>query len=388
MKKDVSIVLVGIGGYAMYFVNAILDDNIPNIRLAGIVDPFPNGCSRLDELRALGAPLYADINDFYSENSADLAVITTPIQFHTSQVITALEHGSNVLCEKPLCGDKNDIEKMIAARDKAGKFVDIGYQWSHNNAILNMKKDILSGIYGAPKSLKNLTLWPRNTAYFKRGTGWAGKIRANDGSLMYDSVANNATAHYLHNMFFVLGDAMDSSLAPLEINAFLMRANPIENFDACVIKCKMPKDIDVTFVAAHPIKDTVNPVCEYVFENGTIRLDPLAGEESEHDIKGHFVGVLNNGEVRDYGDPQADVVRKLYLAIEAARDNGDVCCPIEAAAVHTRVINHIQENCEIHSAKTSLVRMGNNQLVYVDGLGEALTDIYRGKNVDLSEFCE
>ncbi len=388
MKKDVSIVLVGLGGYASIYVNSILDNNIPNIRLAGLVDPFPQGCPRLEELRSLNAPLYSSIDDFYSEHTADLAVISTPIQFHTQQIITALEHGSNVLCEKPLCGDKNDIEKMLDARHKSGKFADIGYQWSHNKGILEMKRDILSGLYGAPKALKSLTLWPRDTAYFKRGSGWAGTIRAKDGSLVYDSVANNATAHYLHNMFFILGKTMDSALAPIETDAFLLRANPIENFDACTIRCKMPGNVDVLFVAAHSIETNVGPVCEYVFEKGTIRLDPLSGDETAHDLKGHFVGVLENGEVKDYGNPHLGTNEKLFLAIEAAREGAAICCPIEAAAVHTRVINDIQENFEIHSAKRDLIKIDEKNLVYVDGLGEALTDIYRGKNIDLSRFCE
>ncbi len=385
MKKDVSIVLVGLGGYAHVYVNAILDKSIPNIKVVGLVDPFPESCPRLEELKALGAPIYSDIEDFYKENTADLAVITTPIQFHTKHVITALEHGSNVLCEKPLCADKADIEKMLAAQKKAGKFVDIGYQWSHNEGILEMKKDILSGLYGKPKSLKSIVLWPRDTAYFKRGTGWAGKIKAADGALIYDSVANNATAHYLHNMFFVLGDKMDSALAPVSTDAFLMRANPIENFDTCTVKCKMLNDVDVTFVAAHPIDKALNPVCEYVFENGVIRLDSNNGSDGE---KEHFIGTLNDGTVKNYGNPQMGADKKLFCAIDAVRKGGDICCPIEAAAVHTRVINELQDNFQIHAAKRELVKVTENNLVYVDGLGEALADIYNGKNIDLSEFCE
>ncbi len=385
MKKDVSIVLLGLGGYAHVYVNAILDKKIPGIKVVGLVDPFPNSCPRLEELKALGAPLYSALEDFYKENTADLAVITTPIQFHTRHIITALEHGSNVLCEKPLCADKNDIEEMLAAQKKSGKFVDIGYQWSHHAGILEMKKDILSGLYGKPKYLKSIVLWPRDKAYFKRGTGWAGKLKAADGALIYDSVANNATAHYLHNMFFVLGDKMDSSLAPISTDAFLMRANPIENFDTCTVKCKMPKGIDVTFVAAHPIGKALNPVCEYVFEKGVIRLDSDNGTE---DTREHFIGTLASGETKDYGNPQQGTEKKLFLAIETARNGGAVCCPIEAAAVHTRVINELQENFEIHPAKKELTKITENNLVYVDGLREALTDIYNGKNVDLSVFCE
>ncbi len=385
MKKELGIVLVGLGGYAHIYVNAILNNNIPDIKIVGLVDPFPGGCSRLEELKALGAPLYSNIEDFYKENTADLAVISTPIQLHARQTITALEHGSNVLCEKPLCADKRDIESMLAAQKRSGKFVDIGYQWSHHEGILAMKRDILAGLYGKPKSLKAMVLWPRDTAYFKRGTGWAGKIKDADGTLIYDSVANNATAHYLHNMFFVLGEKLDASLAPISTDAFLIRANPIENFDSCMIECQMPEGVKVTFVASHAVDKNVNPVSEYLFEKGAIRLD---SSDAAGDKKDHFIGVLANGETKDYGNPQLRAEDKLFLAIEAARNGGSVCCPIEAAAVHTRVINDLQEHAPIHTAKKELIKITEGKLVYVDGLGDALTELYNGHDVDLLQFCE
>ncbi len=385
MKENITVVLVGLGGYAHIYVSAILDCPNPDFKVVGLVDPFPEGCARLEELRALGAPLYADIEDFYKEHTADLAVISTPIQFHAKNTITALSHGSNVLCEKPLCADRNDIPAMLAAQKSAKKFVDIGYQWSHHAGILEMKKDIREGLYGKPRSLKTVVLWPRDTAYFKRGTGWAGKIKAADGSPIYDSVANNATAHYLHNMFFVLGDRADSSLAPISTDAFLMRANPIENFDTCVIKCKMPEDVDVMFVASHAVDKNVNPVCEYRFEGGSILMD---SSNEAGDKKDHFVGFLPDGTVKDYGNPQMGAQDKLFHAIAAARNEGGVFCPIEAAAVHTGVINDLQEGFVIHPAKESLTKVTEGKLVYVEGLADALMAVYQGKDPDLTAFCE
>ena len=62
------------------------------------------------------------------------------------------------MCEKPLCADKNDIDRLIKARDKSGKFVYIGYQWSHSEAIEAVKKDCMSGLFGKPIRLKTLVL--------------------------------------------------------------------------------------------------------------------------------------------------------------------------------------------------------------------------------------
>ena len=87
---------------------------------------------------------------------------------------------------------------MEAAARKDG-FIAVGYQWSYSSAIQKLKQDIHSGIYGKALQMKTIVLWPRNKAYFTRTTGWAGKVKASNGETIYDSVANNATAHYLHN---------------------------------------------------------------------------------------------------------------------------------------------------------------------------------------------
>ncbi len=386
MKNNkVKVVLVGIGGYGMQYVNEVLRrETLEKIELVGIVDPFPASCPKLDELIALAGEPYADIKDFYAEKSADLAVISTPIQFHTSNIITALEAGSDVLCEKPLCGDVRDVPKLLEAEKKSGHHVHIGYQWSHSAAIEPLKRDVVAGVYGEPTSLKTLILWPRDRRYFKRGTGWAGKIRAADGSLIYDSVANNAAAHYLHNMFYVTGAAIDESRAVTDVTAQLYRVNSIENFDTAVIRCKLDGGADAEFIASHTIDKAQNPMFDYKFTNGRITYtqDPVPEGISDADAytQGRIVGVTSNGQVRDYGDPFADVCRKLHIAIDAAagKDGADVVCGIKAASVHTKVINYIGENFGINEFSSEHIDE-RGELLYVDGLADRLIAIYDGR---------
>ena len=53
-----------------------------------------------------------------------------------------------------------------------------------------------------------MPLWPRDERYYSRN-GWAGVKRTNDGTWILDSPTNNACAHFLHNMFYVLGDRIE-----------------------------------------------------------------------------------------------------------------------------------------------------------------------------------
>ena len=374
MKK--TIVLVGIGGYGSLYVNEVLrPENKDKFDLVGAVDPFPASCRRLDDIiSACGQP-YGTLSEFYAEHTAELCVIATPIQFHTENILEALSHGSDVLCEKPLCGDARDIEKLLDAEAKSGHRVSIGYQWSHSEAIQKMKCDIMSGIYGEPVSLRTLILWPRDRKYFGRGTGWAGRIRAADGSLIYDSVANNAAAHYLHNMLYVTGRTVDESRRVVDVDADLTRVNDIENFDSAVIRCTLDGGAKALFVASHTIDVTVNPIFDYKFTRGRITFSQNDAPDSlaERDIytAGHIVGVAGDGVRRDYGDPFLFPERKLHVAAFGDK----VLCGIRAASEHTRLINKIGESFPIRDIDKSDVRE-RGELLYVDGLAEKLINIY------------
>ena len=152
-------VLVGAGGYASIYARELL--NIKNqspenqiTDFCAIVDPFIKNAPLYDKIVEAKIPLYETLEDFYKNNSADLAVIATPPYLHKDQTITALMNGSNVLCEKPVAPTVEEVNEIIACSGKTGKFVGIGYQWSFSDAIQRLKKDILDGLLGKPLCLK------------------------------------------------------------------------------------------------------------------------------------------------------------------------------------------------------------------------------------------
>ena len=108
----------------------------------------------------------------------DLLSLATPTQFHTPQIRRAVRQGINVLCEKPLTGDAQDIPGLERLQNETDKFIAVGYQWSYSKAIQTLKKDISAGRFGKAICMKSLVFWPRSRAYFTRSTGWAGKICA------------------------------------------------------------------------------------------------------------------------------------------------------------------------------------------------------------------
>ncbi len=373
--EKVKLLLVGLGGYAATYLNPLLDGKFPDAEIVGCADPYPESCKRIAEVRALGVPLLGDMDEFFAAGGkADLCVIVTPIHLHARQMKSALAHGCNVLCEKPLVGDVADIPSVIAAREAAGKYVGIGYQWSHARAIQAFKADIMKGVWGAPQTLKSLVLWPRDYAYYGRGSGWAGKLRAKDGSLILDSVANNATAHYLHNMLYVLGGAVDTAAMPETVEAQLFRANDIENYDSCAMRLTLAGGVKILFYASHATRETVNPVFEYRFENGVVRYE-------QNGPGAQIVGVMKDGRTFVYGDPFDSQTRKLRLALDAVKDPKQTpLCGIEAATPHAMVIAQAQKSGVTDFPAADVIEYENDKGGkgrYVKGLYERYLQAYR-----------
>ena len=335
MERPVRIVLVAVGGYGHTYVNALLDHGQEHgCEIVGVVDPFASGCRRLEELKALGIPFCDDLESFYAQSQADLAVISSPIHLHTPQTCTALAHGSAVLCEKPLGATYQEAAAVIAARDRAGTFVATGYQWSFNEAILALKGDIQAGRLGAARRLRTLILWPRNEQYYGRNS-WAGMQKDPAGNWILDSPANNATAHYLHNMLYVLGPRTDRSAKPLRVVAELYRANPITNYDTVAARVELAGGVELLFYSSHAIEHNRGPEFVYEFEQATVRYG--TGGKT-------IVAEFADGTTKDYGDPQANIPKKLWDAVAAVRGADTISCGPEAACVQTLVMNGMQES--------------------------------------------
>ena len=365
--KKVKVVCVGIGGYAQVYWRSLFASKSDNFEIVGAVDPFPEGAKHLPDIKERGIPLFNSMEEFYEKSEADLAIITTPIHLHTRQILYALEHGSNVLCEKPLSGVSQDAEIIEKRAEELGKFVMIGYQWSYSKAILDLKADVLSGKLGAPISLKTEILWPRKKEYFTRGSGWAGKLKAKDGTVINDSVAANACAHYIHNMLFVCGKEYLAEEAK-NVKANLFRVNDIENFDNATISFELESGAKCLFVAAHSTKTKLDPIFDYRFENGIVKYD-----ESTKEI----IAYMNDGTEKHYGNPFAGAPDggKSEIAINGCLDKDfkPVCTPYTAAA-HTRCIEAIQ-TFPVFNVNPELIRE-DGTLLYVEGLDRVLGECY------------
>lgn len=401
-NKQILAAIAGINGYGKNYIPHLLKlAKDGKIRFVGAIEPFPAGCSFLNELQDAGVLLYASLEEFYHKDFADMVILATPINCHYQQSFLAISKGSNVLCEKPLAATIQDAEAMVETGRESKKFIATGYQWSFTDAIQGLKRDIMREFFGRPKRLKSLILWPRDERYYTRNN-WAGRKQSDDGNWILDSPINNAAAHYLHNMFYVLGDKIDISARPASVVAELYRANNIENFDTAALRCQTDEGIEMLFYASHAIPAYKGPVICYEFENATIRYETNGYGEDNPLITAH----CKDGQIIiNYGCPDTQPFKKLYDSVEAIRNGRPVVCGAQAALPQTLCINGAQDSMdnivEFPGSLISTQSVSEGNVKCVEGLAETLLACYekallpselgvswaqRGKPIDLRNY--
>ena len=369
MKKPLKVLLVGIGGYGNLYASEVLKNlEQQNLEISGVVDPAAASSGSYLKLKELGVPFYDNIDEFYSKNKADLAVISSPIQYHSYQSCKAMLNGSNVLCEKPMSGSVRDALKMIETRNQTGKLLAIGYQRAYSTAVSNLKKDILEGKFGKPKRCKAITFAPRDKSYYARNS-WAGKLCDNQGNWIRDSVTNNATAHYLHILFYLLGESLYESIMPKVVEAELYRANPIESFDTSAVRVLTEGEIELMYYATHAVNGSHQAKLTIEFEYANVILDT--------NVDPAIKVVKNDGSVKVYGNMDDNYEYKLWCIIDAIRGKAQIACGAEAALPQTICIEAMHASMEILDFPSELIKFDEeNNIVWVRGLMEELDSSY------------
>lgn len=348
-KERPRIVLVGAGGYGRLYLETLTGQDL-GADLAAVCDIDPHLADRLPQLRQRSIPVYASLDDFFAKESADLAVIASPVHFHTDMALTCLAHGANVLCEKPLCLTAQEAKAMGDAARRAGRFLCIGYQLNYRRDVLALKRDILAGRFGGIRRIAVYHGFRRGATYYARND-WAGHITCR-GREVFDSPFTNACAHHFQMLTFLLGPSMRTACGIKSVQAELYRANPtIENYDIAALRFQTALGAPLLYYTAHPIRTQYwGPVGVLEFEKATIT---YTGE------KPAFHGVFADGTPFDYQDvdPGSDM-QKLADAIQAVRSGEPPLCGVEADLPHIAAVRMVQHNA-IRPVRPELVEQAD-----------------------------
>jgi predicted dehydrogenase len=78
--------------------------------------------------------VYEEYGELLEAGDVDAVVISAPAATHAEIAVAALEAGVHVFVEKPLCITLADVDRIIAARDRAQRVVQVGYMKRYDPA--------------------------------------------------------------------------------------------------------------------------------------------------------------------------------------------------------------------------------------------------------------
>jgi len=109
--------------------------------LVALAEPSATVRESLKHLYNLEAT-YADYGELLDRSNVDAIVVCSPTHTHAEVTLAALERGLHVFLEKPMCITLADADRIVEARDRTGKVVEVGYMKRYDPAWQQMLENL------------------------------------------------------------------------------------------------------------------------------------------------------------------------------------------------------------------------------------------------------
>jgi myo-inositol 2-dehydrogenase / D-chiro-inositol 1-dehydrogenase len=125
----------------------------PGAAVAAIADPRLEAAQ--EAAAALNIPTAtADYKQVLADPSIQAVAICSSTDTHAQMIIEAAEAGKHIFCEKPIAYDLAKIDKALAAADKAGVKLQIGFNRRFDPNFRKVREVLASGGIGQPHILR------------------------------------------------------------------------------------------------------------------------------------------------------------------------------------------------------------------------------------------
>jgi predicted dehydrogenase len=185
--------IVGAGGRAIMYADALAGRFAESARLVALCDPSPTRMRFHTErltarYGAAPVPSYhpEQFDDLVKEQRPDTVIVTTVDAVHHDYVIRAMEAGCDVVCEKPLTTTAHNAAAVLDAVERTGRELRMTFNYRYSSAYSRVRQAVVEGVVGTP-SLVDFS-WLLDTRhgadYFRR---WHRDRESSGGLLVHKS---------------------------------------------------------------------------------------------------------------------------------------------------------------------------------------------------------
>lgn len=330
--------LIGCGRIAVNHIKAAVNNGLD---MVAVCDVDPSHIDILFEKTGyIGNPeRYTDYKKMIADHpDLELVAVATESGIHAEIVLYCIDHGINVIVEKPMAMSMKDADEIVKRSAETGVKVSVCHQNRFNVAIQQMRQALEAGRFGKVSHGSINVRWNRGKDYYDQAP-WRGKW-ASDGGCLF-----NQCIHGIDLLRWMMGDEVEEvyGVTKQQFHHYL----ECEDIGMAVVKFKNG--------AVGTIEGTVNvypqnleeTLCLFG-ENGTVKIGGKSTnnidvwnfkDETEDDAKNKGLqeqtsNVYGNGHTSLYADV-IDAVknnRKPYVDAVAGRNAVEMILSIYQSA--------------------------------------------------------
>lgn len=150
--KKLNVGIIGAGRIGQVHAKSITY-HIPQAKIVAISDIYYEGAEKVAE--SLGIPnAYEDYHEILNNPEIDAVLICSSTDMHADIAVEAAEAGKHIFCEKPVDLTVAKIKKVIAAVEKAGVKLQIGFNRRYDHNFAEIKRLANDGKLGKLQTIK------------------------------------------------------------------------------------------------------------------------------------------------------------------------------------------------------------------------------------------
>ena len=176
--------LIGCGRIAINHVIAAVNNKL---EFVAVCDVFPEAMENLLAKKELNKDAlihrYTDYKEMLAKEQPELVSIATESGLHAEIALYCIEHGVNVIIEKPMAMNIDDAQRIIDLSKEKGVKVSACHQNRFNIAVQKLRKAIETKRFGKLSHGSIHVRWNRNENYYKQAP-WRGTWAQDGGALM------------------------------------------------------------------------------------------------------------------------------------------------------------------------------------------------------------
>ena len=184
--KKFRVAIIGCGRISVMHLVSI--DMCENTELVACCDIKKDRADAVAE--KYGVKAYYSYEEMIEKENLDSVHICLPHYLHSKVAIYAMEHGVNVLTEKPMDIDYATAEKAVLVGEKMGVQFGVISQCRYNNSAKLVKKVVESGKLGKIISARSILTWDRSDEYYT-GSDWKGTWDKEGGGVLIDQAIHS-----------------------------------------------------------------------------------------------------------------------------------------------------------------------------------------------------